>query len=304
MSVFLIFSANALTFVRWHLLLKAIDINIRLMTTLRLGFMGFLFGFVAPGQLGGDVFKAVFIAREQRKRKLAAIASILIDRLCGLYGLLLVTAAGLLVTGLAARHAFVNIVANATYACAIIGGFGIAVILTPGATRSRIALSATNIPAIGRAVRRLFRATELFQQRKLVLLQIGLLSLIVHLLVAIGLFAAARGIYSDSPGIEDHLVISPIAGVAGALPLFPGGAGSYEAAVDVLYDLFSPPTVAGRGVVVGLLYRFATIIVASVGLVFYWTGRREVSDVLQQVRAETELCPPGEQLKSQYDITV
>jgi len=286
LSVLLIFGANALSFVRWHLLLRAVDINIRLIDTLRLGFLGFLFGFVAPGQLGGDLFKAVFIAREQRERRTAAVATILIDRVCGLYGLLLVTTAGLMITGLANEDSRVGMIAKATYACTIIGGIGIVVVLTPGMTRGRLASMVTRIPKAGKLFRRVLNAIDLFQQRKRVLLLIGIFSVVVHLLIAIGLSFGARGIYDEVPSMAQHLVISPLAGVAGALPLSPGGLGSYEVAVTFLYDLLSPDSAQGHGVVVGLLYRFTTIAVAATGLVFYWTGRREVADVMNQVKAE------------------
>lgn len=297
-SVALIFAANTLCFIRWHILLRAIEINISIFNTLRLGFLGFLFGFVAPGQLGGDLFKAVFIAREQRDRRTAAVATILIDRVCGLYGLLLVTSSGLLVTGLAAEDPYVEMIANATYACTILGAIGIALLLTPGMTRSRLANSVTGIPKIGKLFRRIFNATDMFQQKKPVLLLIGIVSVVVHLLNAVGLFVGSRGIYADSPSLMQHLVISPMAGVAGALPLFPGGTGSYEAAVKILYDLFSASDAQGRGVVIGLMYRFTTIVVAAVGLIFYWTGRREVDEVIERARSESskELQPQGESI--------
>jgi uncharacterized membrane protein YbhN (UPF0104 family) len=291
LSVTLIFAANTLCFVRWYVLLRAIEIDISIFNTLRLGFLGFLFGFVAPGQLGGDLFKAVFIAREQRERRGAAVATILIDRVCGLYGLLVVTATGLLVTGLASEDPYVGMIAKATYSCAILGAAGIVVLLIPGMTRSRLAMFAAGLPRIGLLFRRIFIATDMFRRQKPVLILIGVVSICVHVLNAVGLFVGARGIYGDAPTLMQHLVISPLAGVAGALPLFPGGAGTYEAAINILYDLFSPANAQGRGLVIGLMYRFATIIVAGVGLVFYWRGRREVEDVIEQVKSETTLEP-------------
>ena len=287
----LIFAANGLTFVRWHILLRAVDIEIGLFDTLRLGFMGFLLGFVAPGQIGGDLFKAVFIAREQRQRRTAAVATILIDRICGLYGLLLVAAIGLLSTGLAQQNPYVNMVARVTYACTILGAFGITIVLMPGVGQGRAAQFARRLPRVGKLFRRVFHAAKLFQLRKRVLIMIGALSVGVHLMVAFGLYAGAHAIYDDAPTLSQHLIISPISGVAGALPLFPGGAGSYEAAVNILYDLFSGANAKGRGVVVGLMYRFTTIIVAAVGMLFYWIGRREVADVIERVHVETHISP-------------
>src|SRR5262245_9020199 len=45
-----------LTFVRWHVLIRALDLKFRLIETLRLGALGFAFNFVSLGSIGGDLF--------------------------------------------------------------------------------------------------------------------------------------------------------------------------------------------------------------------------------------------------------
>ncbi len=59
------FCAVSLTFVRWYLLVRALGLHFRLLDAFRLGFLGYLFNFVSVGSVGGDLFKAIFIAREQ-----------------------------------------------------------------------------------------------------------------------------------------------------------------------------------------------------------------------------------------------
>ncbi len=72
----------------------------------RLGSICFLLSFVSAGSVGGDLFKAVFLARRRPGKRVEAVASVLVDRGVGLYGLLLVVAAALLLRDPARRICF------------------------------------------------------------------------------------------------------------------------------------------------------------------------------------------------------
>ena len=300
LSIALVFAAVTISFVRWHLLIRAMGLPLRLRDTLRLGFLGYLMNFVAPGQVGGDLFKAVFIARDQKGRRAAAIATIFVDRICGLYGLLLVTSVGLFLSGLGSTSYEIRLIEQSTYLFTILGAIGIVILLTPGMTNSRMARFATNIPKIGGLFKKLFDSIDLLRSQKQVFVYVGILSVSVHLLLAVGVYVSARAIFSDVPSLGQHLVISPVANVVGAIPLTPGGLGSYELATTFLYDLLSSDANRGRGVIIGLVYRFSTIAVAAVGLIFYWTHRAEFSQVMKRASEEaSEAAQPSEQLS--YD---
>jgi len=92
MAIYLI--GLVLTFVRWFLLVRAIEPHFRFRTTLVLGFIGNVFNLVIPGAVGGDLIKAAYLVRMHIK-KTQAIASMVIDRIMGLLGLfILATVAG------------------------------------------------------------------------------------------------------------------------------------------------------------------------------------------------------------------
>ena len=77
--------AVTLTIVRWHWLMRAHDLPLRLRDALRLGFLGFLLNFISLGAVGGDLFKAIFAARECHGRRTEAVATVILDRLIELY---------------------------------------------------------------------------------------------------------------------------------------------------------------------------------------------------------------------------
>ena len=66
----LCFSAVALTIVRWYFLVRTLQIPLSLRDAFRLGFLGYLYNFITPGSVGGDLFKAVFLAHGNQGRAL------------------------------------------------------------------------------------------------------------------------------------------------------------------------------------------------------------------------------------------
>lgn len=284
LSVSVVLAAVMVSFVRWHLLLTTIGVPIKLRDTLRLGFLGYFMSFVAPGQVGGDLFKAVFVAREYRGNRTTAIATILIDRVCGVYGLLVVASAGFYFSRFSELSTKLRLISNSTYLLTTVATFGVVFVMIPGIADGRLARLSTKIVFVGGICEKLLAALGMYQKKKHVLFIIGLLSIAVHLLLAIAVFLAAKGLYVGIPSLFVHLVISPVAGLVGCLPISPGGLGSYEMAMTYLYNILSSPTQQGRGFVIGLCYRITTLLVAGIGLIFYWTHKGEVTLAMDDVK--------------------
>jgi len=86
-AVLLVLLPCLLSFVRWWLLLRGAAAPIPFPTAVRLGFVGMFFNTFMFGAFGGDLVKIGYVIRETHRRG-AAAASVLIDRICGLLGLL------------------------------------------------------------------------------------------------------------------------------------------------------------------------------------------------------------------------
>ncbi len=78
-----------LCFVRYHLLLLALDIDLGLREVFRLGFIGCFFNTFMLGGMGGDVVKVAYIMRDTGK-KAPVIASATVDRVLGLSGMIII----------------------------------------------------------------------------------------------------------------------------------------------------------------------------------------------------------------------
>src|SRR5215469_409034 len=118
--------AVLLTFVRWYVLVRALDLPFTLKDAVRLGFLGYLLNFVSLGAVGGDLFKAVFIARQFPGRRPEAVATVVLDRVIGLYMLFVMASVAILVTGkLHNSDETVRIIGRGALVASAVGAAGI-----------------------------------------------------------------------------------------------------------------------------------------------------------------------------------
>jgi glycosyltransferase 2 family protein len=83
--------------VRWQMLLRMSEVRIAFGTIVRLHYMGFFFNMFMPGGLGGDVIKAVYVTGHSPGKKAEAATMVLVDRVIGLVGLLLIAGTVILI---------------------------------------------------------------------------------------------------------------------------------------------------------------------------------------------------------------
>ena len=281
----LVMTAVCASFVRWYLLVRALDLPFTLANAFRLSFVAYLLNFVGVGSVGGDLFKAFFIAREQPGRRAEAVATVVIDRMIGLVALLLVASTAILISGVADAAPVVQAICNLTLLATVIALATVALILIPRFSHGRLVRSLTSIPKVGPIVGRLLIAVGIYR-RKLGVLAVALvLSLCIHILMAVSLYLVAVSIFDQHPTLAEHFIIVPLACVAGALPLTPAGLGTFEAAMSELYRLL-PAESGGDGFIVALGYRLITIVIAVIGVVYYWASRTEMSELIEKAERE------------------
>ena len=272
-----VFTAVAMTFVRWYLLVRALQLQFRLVDAFRLGFLGYLFNFVVVGSVGGDLFKAIFIAREQPGRRAEAVATVFIDRIVGVYALVLLTSAVIVAGGIPNSTVEVETICRLTLVSAAIGAVGIAVLLVPGFTSGPLAEFLTGLPKIGKVLGRLMSAVRIYRTRWLTVGITLLMSVCSHALFALSLYLIARAMFAHVPTLREHMILVPLGMVAGSLPLAPAGFGTFEFAIGELYKIIPAASdVDVAGILVALVYRLLTIMVAMIGVVIYWSNRRNV----------------------------
>lgn len=278
-----------ISIVRWYFLVRALNLPFRVRDALRLGMLGNLLNFVSLGNVGGDLFKAIFIAREQPGRRAEAVASVFVDRIIGLYGLFIVASCVILATRLwNSPLAEVKMVTKATLACTVIGGVGLVMVLIPGFTQGAFSEMLSSLPKVGPTIGKLILAVRMYSRRLPVLLWSIAVSTVVHALIAAAVFLCATGMPGESPTLSEHLVIVPIANVAGAVPIVPMGLGPFEGTVEFLYDRLAVGDIPkGKGFLTAIGYRVVNLVTACFGVVFLIGNRQQVAATMHAMEEES-----------------
>jgi len=289
------FTAILLGFLRWHLFIRGVGIPIRLLDSVRLGALGFALNFVSLGAVGGDLFKAIFLAHGQPGRRTEAVASVLADRVFGLMTILVLATGGILATDLTHRApptlaALCNTILVAA-AVALTGAA--AALFVPALTGPRVLSWARRAPLVGSTIARLLGAVATYRNEKRVLLVAAVVSVAGNVAYITAFYLVASGLPIQRPNYAEHFVVVPVANMVGAIPATPNGLGTKEAAVDLLYRTMpgGNGVVEGTGTMVTLAHRVTEMAVAILGLIYYISHRKEVEEVYHEVE---ELEEEGE----------
>ncbi len=279
-------AAVLLGFVRWYLLVRAVDLPFTARDALRLGSLGFALNFVGPGGVGGDLFKGVALAREHPNRKSEAIATVIADRLIGLTSLLIVTSSAILLTGMlwnptlsAGVRGLAAVTVGAMALVLVVGGL----FMAPGRVSEGAARVLSRVPIAGKVVGNLFVACQVMSRRAQLLLTAIAVGITVHLLLVLSFHTVAVGLPLEHPPLSEHFCIVPLAETAGAVPLTPGGLGTTEAALAGLYA--SVGADANSGVIVALGQRLVMLTAGVAAIGYYLTQRQSVDAAMHEAEA-------------------
>jgi uncharacterized protein (TIRG00374 family) len=278
----------SLNFIRWFLLVRALELDFHVRDAFRLGSLGHLLNQVSPGSVGGDLFKAMFIAREQPTRRTEAVATVVIDRVVGLYGILLVATAGQVIAGRGVElTGALRTLALVVAAFAVVGTVGILLLMTPAFTGPKMREWAAGFPAIGGTLARLIDAAAAYRDRRGYLFAAILVACCTHTLLVTAIWLIGQGLPVDAPDFGTTFLVGPMSLCAGAIPLTPSGLGTFEAAMEELYRLVG--CTPGTGASVAITYRAMTYVMAALGAVYYLNARKTVKEVLHEAEVEEEI---------------
>jgi uncharacterized membrane protein YbhN (UPF0104 family) len=280
--------AVTITILRWHMLVRTLGLSFAVRDSLRAGFLAYACNLIPVGLVAGDSVKAVMLIHKNLLRKTEAIASVLVDRVIGLYGLLLLAAiaslflpAEQLATLEPADRATIVNLCYVVRTLAVVSTVGLVVMLIPGVTHSRLWDLLEHLPFAGAVLHKLVGAMRAYRRRvDLLLAAIGI-SLAVHSLYvsSVVIMTMSIGIPPEfQPPPRSIVVIVPPTMIAGALPI-----GVYEVTVMLLFKAISPAGAPkNMGLLIALAYRIIQILIASVGVGYWLTSRGEVQEIMHE----------------------
>ena len=296
------FASLCLTFSRWWLLVTGIGLPLRWWDAFRLGMFCEACNFVGPGAAGGDVVKAVWLAKDHRERRASAAATVVLDRILGLWALFLSGALASLVPTAVPLGPQMQWAVWLLWGGTVGGLVGLILMLVPAFTHSRLMKWITTWPKIGHVVQDLLNSITFYQGRRHVIALAAGLSLLGHVGFLSSFYLGGSALHEGQsiPGFIDHLVGLPLPEAIAAIPLTPGGVGTLEGAVGYFYEQHqlalnpqSTPeelkSAGANGLLTALAYRFAALILGAFGVVFYFAGKKEMA---QALNTEPETSAP------------
>lgn len=294
-------TATTITIVRWRFLVVALDAPLSFLDALRFGFIGFMFNLSPIGIVGGDAAKVVLLAKKTEIPAERAAASVVVDRVLGLYAMFILGLIVVAATGFGSRTESVALLATRGLTILTIAlTFLLALVVAPGGDDDWRRKIASKIPFVGKILDKLTVAMLIYRQRKRVLIGAFLATFFVHGFFAVSLYCFARGLYGAVPNLVDHFILYCVGNVGSTIPL---SSGPFEYFLDELYPLF-PITERvcfekGYGMTIGLAYRLGTVAVALLGACFYLFSRQSVRVALQH-NADDATNAPSESCSFKY----
>jgi hypothetical protein len=282
-----LFIAGALCFVssllilnmRWWWLLRANHLKVGVFEIQRLAWIGLFFSNVIPGTTGGDVVKAIYIAKRCSTDKVRALVSVVVDRIIGLLSLLF----------LACLASLITIDKFPSFAITIwfTGGGAIlvcALLLNP---RFR------KVMRFDQLINRLpERWSKVLSEIDVAVLQYrqhlrGISLWIILSPFVYSLFITSFWLMDRSLGFglnfQDFLFIVPIASVVQGIPIAPAGWGVGDAVYGYLIGKFGALTMPGipeaehiwrtRGVALSVLHRTHIVAWSLIGGILFLINR-------------------------------
>lgn len=274
--------AIVVSFLRWRLLVRAFSIPFSVPEALRLGFLGYLLNFISFGSVGGDLFKAILVARNKPEKRPEAVASVLLDRAFGLLGLVVLAWLSLVIFGGRSLSPALATVRNGAATMSCLGIVGLASAFFAGAWFDRCIDRAAQLSWGGETLARMARAVRLLRRQPTTVAYLSLLSLCVHALLAISVYFISCGVYPEHPTLEQHLMVVPPGMAAGTLPLAPGGIGVQEGALAALFKQLPDPPDNFSGLLVATVFRLITLAITGIGVLYYWASHRQEFDFVKQ----------------------
>jgi uncharacterized protein (TIRG00374 family) len=292
-------TGTLLTFVRWYVLVRALGLPFTLADALRLGMVGFYFNTLLPGSVGGDILKAAFLAREQSRRT-AAVASVVMDRVLGLWALFWLVAVlggvfwlvGLFPEGTRQGCGVLILFSAVTVTLSAAGWTLLGFLPEPRA--EQFAGWLERLPKVGGSAAEFWRAIRMYRRRQaavaltLAMSAVGFVGFTFTYYFSVLTLADPGSV----PPLAVHFVIAPIGLFIASVPLLPGGVGLSELGFGGLYMAVGYP--AAAAVLGSLVQRVNTWALALVGLLVYQrmhVSLKRRTEPLPAAKLAAELAP-------------
>ncbi len=226
---------------RWHYLLQSQQIQIPYKQVWDLTLIGTFFNFAMPGGVGGDLIKGYYITRQSHKYKIGAAITVLIDRLVGLFALILMASLSvlsqldLMLSNQTTKH-----ITTALFTITILFTLGVFCLLHTNIFASKAVHGTLERLPKGKHLLQTIECLSAYKNNKKVFWISLLLSFFAQLCTLAFFIYAGHLLQVSEISYASYLFAVPIAFIVQAIPISPAGVGVGQAASFFLFSLITP----------------------------------------------------------------
>ena len=283
-SVLLFYLANLAISYRWYRLLMSQGIDVNLLPTVKIHFLGMFYNNVMLSAVGGDLLRAWYITHHTHKR-LEAAFSVLIDRIIGLCSLILMALGfywlfplknttqkikfemGLNLTEILSENKSLILVISAILIVLVAGVF-----LYP-LTRKKIYKA---YQAIADRMHKVLDAIKLYCRKPVTMFFSMILTFIGQSLAIISCWFIGKTMGIPAP-FKYYFVFFPVCWVVAALPISIGGIGVTEGALVMMFRLI-PDVTLEQALILAICWRIIYLLGGLPGIFIHLCGAHLPAD--------------------------
>lgn len=259
--------------VRLKVIFKGENLDLKLSDAIKLTYIGYYFNNFMPTAVGGDIVKGHYAAHATHK-KLQSYASVMMDRLIGLFTFLIVAAFALVFDR---GRSDLPLLAPMVFVLVIVGIFlGLAITNIRVASFMRTVFARFKLMGIGEKINSLYDIVHDYRNRGDIVLKAFTISIFSQSIYFVMIYLFFRALGYVVP-LGNIFLIMPIVTFISMIPSL-GGLGVREGA---LVAFFTPLTNKEAAFAVSILVLFGLLLISLLGgIIYLWWGfsglRKEV----------------------------
>lgn len=251
---------NGFLLIRLRIFIHAFELNVPWLNMIRYSLIGLFGNLFMPSAIGGDVIKVVGMCNNAREKP-KIVAAVLLDRLTGFTGIVVVSVFALL-----AGFQYLN---NPALWVAVVMMASVLILLGCVLFNERLYRFFCHtfhfFPKLKKAVMQMHYDIVLLKDKKEVLIKAVAISSFNQIILAAVFFLVAKGLHQTIAAFY-FIIFTPLTCIASSFPSI-GGLGFREGMLE--YLLLGLGVTAGIGVSIGLLNFFFMVIVGIFGWAFF-----------------------------------
>lgn len=268
---------------RWRILIRSQGLSAQVFPLFKLSLIGSFFNFAMPGGVGGDVIKAFYFTRDNPGSKVVAVTSVLMDRVLGLFAMILMALSVMLwdIQHILQTPALVPLFwfISALSAVFVVT---LSLLFSPYLYDKGLLKKVIQKLPLSEKFMKLYESIHLYGKDGKRFLAVILISLVAQVATIFFLYLAGNMAGFEEVPLKTYFLVAPLGFMATAIPISPAGVGVGQAAFYFLFNIYlGHETEIGPTIVTA--QQVGMFIISLAGAFFYLRrgDRTKASDIEQ-----------------------